>query len=98
MSGQAKDPYHFPFKLYAMLEYASSEDSEHGPPAVAWTENGQAFAIRDREAFLKRDVPKFFKQTKFRSFVSSFLSPLSCLTSRSTSSELTLIFCSFLIQ
>mmetsp|Transcript_22050 Transcript_22050/g.47322 ORF Transcript_22050/g.47322 Transcript_22050/m.47322 type:complete len:289 (+) Transcript_22050:94-960(+) len=69
MSGPATGGNHFPFKLYFMLEYASSEDLERNPQAISWSEDGQAFVIRDREAFLKRIVPRFFKQTKFRSFM-----------------------------
>ncbi|KAL7555064.1 hypothetical protein ACHAWF_018725 [Thalassiosira exigua] len=62
---QSKELSHFPFKLYDMLEYAA--DSEHAF-AVSWIDEGRAFAIHDKEAFMKRLVPMFFKQTKFRSF------------------------------
>jgi len=37
----------FPFKLYAMLEYAA--DSSHSP-AVSWNPDGRSFVIRDVEA------------------------------------------------
>ncbi len=78
MSGPETGGNHLSFKLYFMLEYVSSEDLECNPQAISWSED---FVIRDREAFLKRIVPRFFKQTKFRSFVSSFvhLALLSCL-------------------
>ena len=59
---------HFPFKLYDMLEYAS-DSVEHGS-AVSWTEDGKGFIIRDKDLFLNDIVPLFFRQTKFRSFVS----------------------------
>ena len=62
-----KEQYHFPFKLYGMLEYA--DDSEYSS-AVSWDEAGRGFAIHDKETFLKHIVPRFFNQTKFRSFVS----------------------------
>ena len=50
-----------------MLEYAA--DSQYSS-AVSWTEDGRGFAIHNRDAFLEHIVPMFFKQTKFRSFVS----------------------------
>mmetsp|Transcript_22001 Transcript_22001/g.46405 ORF Transcript_22001/g.46405 Transcript_22001/m.46405 type:complete len:355 (-) Transcript_22001:230-1294(-) len=60
-----KEQNHFPFKLYDMLEYAS--DSEYCS-SVSWVQNGHAFVIHNKEAFLEHIVPRFFKQTKFRSF------------------------------
>jgi hypothetical protein len=63
-----KEHNHFPFKLYDMLEYAA--DSEYSS-AVSWVADGGAFAIHDKDTFLNHIVPLFFKQTKFRSFVSS---------------------------
>ncbi|KAL9187739.1 hypothetical protein ACHAXT_006117 [Thalassiosira profunda] len=56
---------HFPRKLYAMLEHAAA--TEHAA-AASWVDDGRAFAIHDREAFLADLVPRFFKQTKYRSF------------------------------
>ena len=58
---------HFPFKLYHMLQYAA--ESQYGS-AVSWDEDGMSFAIHDRDTFMEFIVPMFFKQTKFRSFVS----------------------------
>jgi len=60
-----KEQHHFPFKLYDMLEYAAN--SEYSS-AVSWIENGRAFAIHDKDTFLCQIVPRFFKQTKIRSF------------------------------
>jgi len=56
---------HFPFKLYAMLQYAAN--SEHSS-AASWSVDGRAFIIHRRDVFLENLVPLFFKQTKFRSF------------------------------
>jgi hypothetical protein len=64
---QGAEARHFPFKLYDMLEYASS--SEYAS-AVAWVEDGCAFVILDKDEFMEKVVPLFFNQTKFRSFVS----------------------------
>ncbi len=63
-------PVKFPHKLYEMLEYAAN--SEHAS-VVSWIDEGQAFVIHDKGAFLEHIVPRFFKQTKYRSFVSQGL-------------------------
>ena len=57
----------FPFKLYEMLEYAA--DSKYSS-AVSWSEDGTQFSIHDKDMLMKHVVPMFFKQSKFRSFVS----------------------------
>ena len=58
---------HFPYKLYDMLEYAA--DSKYSS-AVSWSEDGTQFSIHDKDMLMKHVVPMFFKQSKFRSFVS----------------------------
>lgn len=66
MTRTLKEPQHFPFKLFVVLEHATdSDDCNH---VVSWIQDGRAFAIHDRDLFLKHIVPRFFKQTKFRSF------------------------------
>lgn len=57
----------FPYKLYEMLEYACDSESNS---ACSWTADGGAFVIVDRDVMMEELVPKFFRQTKFRSFVS----------------------------
>ena len=57
----------FPYKLYEMIEYAC--DSEFSS-SLSWSANGCAFIIHDKEVMMEDLAPKFFKQTKFRSFVS----------------------------
>ena len=57
----------FPHKLYEMLEYAC--DSEFNS-ACSWSADGSAFAISNRNVMMEELVPMFFRQTKFRSFVS----------------------------
>jgi len=57
----------FPFKLYEMLQYAN--DSEFSS-SLAWAADGSAFIIHDKDVMTDDLAPKFFKQTKFRSFVS----------------------------
>jgi hypothetical protein len=65
---------HFPFRLYDMLEYATYY--EHCS-AVSWSDDGRAFTIHQEDKFVEHIVPMFFKQTKFRSFVSPSLSGLN---------------------
>lgn len=60
-------PSHFPYKLYDMLEYAADSEFFY---AVSWSEDGKSFAIHDKDELMMHVVPMFFKQTKFRSFVS----------------------------
>lgn len=57
----------FPWKLFNMLETASELGLHH---TLSWTPDGKSFAIWDREKFMSQVVPLFFKQSKFRSFVS----------------------------
>ena len=57
----------FPYKLYEMLEYACDSESNS---ACTWSADGSAFVIINRNVLMKELVPKFFRQTKFRSFVS----------------------------
>jgi hypothetical protein len=63
----------FPFKLYEMLEYAC--DSEF-ISSLSWSADGSAFIIHDKDVMMNDLAPMFFKQTKFRSFVSVLLSVL----------------------
>lgn len=56
----------FPTKLYAILELADKipEVAE----AITWLPHGRAFAIRNKDTFMKEVVPLFFNQTQIRSF------------------------------
>ena len=60
----------FPFKLYEMLEYAC--DSEFAD-SLFWSPDGSVFVIDDKDVMMNDLAPMFFKQTKFRSFVSRLL-------------------------
>jgi len=54
----------FPWKLYDMLNNAESKGYE---AVVSWDgENG--FKVHDKETFVVNIVPKYFSQTKYRSF------------------------------
>ena len=69
--GGGAQPSTFPFKLHEMLEYASSCDSAQLKSACFWSPSGVEFVISDKDVVMEDLAPMFFKQTKFRSFVSS---------------------------
>ena len=57
----------FPYNLYNMLEYASS-DVQYSS-MISWSSSGKSFAIHNREEFMAHVAPMFFpKQSKYRSF------------------------------
>lgn len=70
-------PTTFPYKLREMLEHASSCDSAELQSACFWSPDGAAFVISDTDVVMEELVPMFFKQTKFRSFVSLLLCALT---------------------
>mmetsp|Transcript_11583 Transcript_11583/g.24716 ORF Transcript_11583/g.24716 Transcript_11583/m.24716 type:complete len:346 (+) Transcript_11583:305-1342(+) len=55
----------FPSKLYEMLEEIEALGLAD---AVSWRPHGRAFFIKDKDLFITKVVPKFFKATKIRSF------------------------------
>ena len=52
----------FAEKLHAVL---SNKDCRH---AISWLPSGRSFCITDQEAFVKKILPKFFREAKFESF------------------------------
>jgi hypothetical protein len=56
----------FPFKLYDILEDASSEGFEH---IVSWMPNGNGFKMHDREQFKKSIIARYFNQIHYKSFI-----------------------------
>ena len=58
-------PPQFPRLLHSMLD-RSEEDGYSD--IVSWLPHGKSFVIRDREEFVRRVLPKYFKQTRFSSF------------------------------
>ena len=82
---------HFPYKLYDMLEYAADSEFFY---AVSWSEDGISFAIHDKDEFMMFVVPKFFKQTKFRSFVSISRHPriMMCIIATSILMSMTVLY------
>ena len=55
----------FPYKLYAMLDDAEKEQNTH---IVRWLPGGKSFVVLLPEDFCKLIMPRYFKQTLFRSF------------------------------
>jgi hypothetical protein len=55
----------FPFKLHRMLRDSKKENTEH---IVSWSPDGESFKIYNQELFVSEVMPKYFKQTKYRSF------------------------------
>jgi hypothetical protein len=57
---------HFPIRLYVKLK---SDDDFHS--IVSWSADGLSFSIHQKDIFIERIVPKYFKMTKFCSFGST---------------------------
>jgi len=56
----------FPFKLLQLLEDASLEGNEH---IVSWLPHGKAFKVHKTTEFENELIGRYFRQTKYRSFV-----------------------------
>jgi hypothetical protein len=61
--GNGKMP--FPYKLFQMLKDADDKGLRH---FVTWNASGKSFKVHDSAAFTKYIVPKYFKQTRYKSF------------------------------
>ncbi|EJK76694.1 hypothetical protein THAOC_01529 [Thalassiosira oceanica] len=60
----------FPVKLHEMLAWADAAMMSH---IVSWCPHGRMFRVSDKDAFMKKVSPLFFKSTKFRSFTRQLL-------------------------
>ena len=56
----------FPWMLHALLDDAEKNGNDH---IISWTPSGTSFRVHDRNAFMKTILPRYFRQTKFKSFV-----------------------------
>lgn len=56
----------FPFALHRLLEEAEKDGDLD---IVSWRPSGTAFQVNKRDQFMKKILPKYFKQSKFKSFV-----------------------------
>ena len=55
----------FPMKLHAML---SDAVAMHFSDVVCWLPGGQAFKVLDPKRFSEEIMPRYFNQTKYKSF------------------------------
>jgi hypothetical protein len=55
----------FAWKLHIMLEDAEKSGNEH---IISWVDLGRGFKVYDLDEFMKKVVPHFFKQSKWKSF------------------------------
>jgi len=55
----------FPFRLHVMLDEAEEKNFDH---VVSW-EGSQAFRIHDRVMFEKHVLPRYYFQTRYKSFL-----------------------------
>ena len=55
----------FPLKMHDMLQFCEDNGLED---IVSWQPDGTAFKVHKPSEFVKRILPKFFRQTKFKSF------------------------------
>ncbi len=55
----------FPSKLYEMLHDSQTQGREH---IISWDPDGKSFKVHQPEAFVTEVMPKYFNQTKYRSF------------------------------
>lgn len=52
-----------------MIEYACNSEFSS---SLSWSPDGRYFIIHDKDVMMANLVPKFFKQTQYRSFVSVY--------------------------
>jgi HSF-type DNA-binding len=55
----------FPWKLHEMLQSSEQEVLDH---IVSWLPSENGFKVHDSKAFVSTVLPKFFRQTKYKSF------------------------------
>lgn len=56
----------FPWTLHSLLEDAEKEGFDS---TVSWRPSGIAFKVHKRDDFMNEVLPRYFRQTKFKSFV-----------------------------
>jgi hypothetical protein len=56
---------HFPWKVHAMLTESEADKLDF---IVSWLPDGHSFKVHDHHSFVSLVLPKFFKQTKYKSF------------------------------
>ena len=56
----------FPWALHKLLDDTEKEGDDD---IVCWRPSGVAFQVLKRDQFMKKILPRYFKQSKFKSFV-----------------------------
>mmetsp|Transcript_27790 Transcript_27790/g.67183 ORF Transcript_27790/g.67183 Transcript_27790/m.67183 type:complete len:582 (+) Transcript_27790:897-2642(+) len=56
----------FPWVLHRIIDEAEQEGNQH---IVAWMPNGRSFIVHKRDTFTEQILPRYFRQTKYKSFV-----------------------------
>jgi len=56
--------FQFPWKLHDMLDRSAKESNED---IVSWVDDGNAFRVHMPDVFVDTVMPRFFKQTKYKS-------------------------------
>jgi hypothetical protein len=64
--GEGDSKKKFPWALHCLLEDAAKNGNDN---IISWTPSGIAFKVHKRDDFMKQILPKYFRQTKFKSFV-----------------------------
>ena len=60
----------FPYKLFQLLEDESTRRTGVSCSTVSWSPDGCSFRVNDCDRFMSEVACKYFKMTKYRSFVS----------------------------
>jgi hypothetical protein len=55
----------FPIKLHKMLDDVAKEGKED---IVSWNEDGRSFTIKKPHTFAETIMPRYFNQTRYKSF------------------------------
>ena len=58
----------FPIKLYQMLQYIETENTEQYNSIIAWQDHGRCFRIHDKKRLEEELLPLFFGTAKYQSF------------------------------
>ena len=65
MGGEDNSSLSFPLKLHAMLEDADNDGFSN---IVSWQAGDKSFKVHSADRFANEIMPRYFNQTKFKSF------------------------------
>jgi hypothetical protein len=57
----------FPGRLYTLLEECEKNDDESN--IISWSPLGNSFKVHNKELFAKKILPRYFRQSNYKSFV-----------------------------